>query len=85
MEVLLFFVLYFLISINIERTLQVIMQNGVSHLFEGRFWRKTIYFMSMTRLKMGIESMSRDENSGHLAAIREVKMQTVTGNGYLSA
>jgi len=44
MEVLLFFALYFLISINIERTLQVIMQNRVSQQFEEEILRKTFFF-----------------------------------------
>jgi len=38
------------------------MQDGVSQQISEEFLRKTIYFMNMTWLKGGIETMSGDKN-----------------------
>jgi len=45
------------------------MQNRVSQQFKEEILRKMIYFMSMTRLKSGIETMSRDENRARILAV----------------
>jgi len=58
-QVLMFFAMFFSISIKIECTLHTIVQNDVSHVIHKENRTKTINFMSTGLLKIGIESISR--------------------------